>query len=677
MKFAISRGVLGIDFELSSMNVLTISTSLIPRLFWAAIAKALCLGLALVPLQALVADTSTDTLQDQRYLYELAKSQLKKKDYAAFQKSREGIGDYPLAPYLDYQVASRSLSPLEKSPVESFINQHKGSYLGERMHRRYLHLLAKQADWPALIYWYAPEVANKEISCKWLQARVETGDTTALESVPSLWLSADSQPRACDELFSAWFKSDSYRDEFAWQRFLLAMSKSRRGLARYLASSLPSKHYKHYVDLVWELDSRPYRIKDMSRFRLHTPEMQQIVAFGIQKYARTAPVTALNLWEQYEASAIVDEKIITDTKISLVSRLLVKKEMPDVVRMLASSPSIRQTSVIEKLIRAQLREQNWPEVLSAIALLPDQDQNSDRWQYWHTRAQQALGSISAEEAKSRFRTLAQQRSFYGFLAADIVKTSYAMRAQATEFPQSVLDKLAERPALRRAKELWLTGHTAEAHAEWYYGIDKLSARELAAAGVMAHDWGWYDRGIQAMIAGKHWDHLNVRFPLAYKEQILNAAVDTELAPAFIFAIARQESAMSEQAKSSAGARGLMQLMPATAKQTARKKGIKHRTEDLYRAEHNIQLGSQYLDELLNKFNGNRILAAAAYNAGPHRVSRWTQDQAGLDYDIWIETIPFRETRGYVQNVLTYAVIYSMRMGEPAPFITNTEANQKL
>ena len=180
-----------------------------------------------------------------------------------------------------------------------------------------------------------------------------------------------------------------------------------------------------------------------------------------------------------------------------------------------------------------------------------------------------------------------------------------------------------------------------------------------------------------MIAGKHWDHLDVRFPLAFKDHILEAADETALSPSFIFAVARQESAMSEQAKSSAGARGLMQLMPATAKQTARKRGIQHRTDDLYRAEHNIQLGSQYLDELLSQFNGNRILAAAAYNAGPHRVSTWRANQDLVDYDIWIETIPFKETRGYVQNVLTYAVIYSLRMGKPANLITKVEANQKL
>ena len=242
----------------------------------------------------------------------------------------------------------------------------------------------------------------------------------------------------------------------------------------------------------------------------------------------------------------------------------------------------------------------------------------------------------------------------------------------------MVQQLATKPSLIRAKELWLTDRKSEAYAEWFYGLNKLSASELAAAGVLADSWGWHDRAINAMIAGKHWNHLGLRFPLAYETHVRQAAKTTALEPEFIFAIARQESAMAATAKSSAGARGLMQLMPATARYTARKHGIHHQTDDLYRPEHNISLGSRYLDELVNKYQGNRILAAAAYNAGPHRVKKWQANTGNaLPYDVWIETIPFKETRGYVQNVLTFAVIYSHRLGKPEALITPTEAKHKL
>ena len=602
---------------------------------------------------------------------------MRKRNYYAYFESRKAIGDYPLAPYLDYQFANQSLYPLDKIVVEKFIRQYEGSYLGERMHRRYLHVLAKSESWSDLVYWYSPEVANKEITCSWLEGRFAQGDKTALEKVSELWMVAKSQPAACDSLFNAWFKSEYYSDQIAWKRFLLAIENGQRGLGRYIASSLTDQYYQEYIKLIWELDQRPHRIKNMSRYRRHTPEMQQVVAFGIQKYAKRHPVKALNQWEQYEASAIFDESLTRNIKYSLANQLLKVKEMAQVRTMLLSSPSIRKPKVIERLLRAQLREKDWSALIETIELLPQEKQNSDRWRYWQTRAGLELAQISSDEANSALAELATNRSFYGFLAADMINSHYALEDKPLSLAPNILESLEQRPEFRRAKELWLVGHLSEAQAEWYYGLDKLSARELAAAGALAHSWGWYDRGIQAMIAGKHWDHLNIRFPLAYKDQILDAADKTALAPAFIFAVARQESAMFEQAKSSAGARGLMQLMPATAMETAKKKGIQHSLEDLYKADHNISLGSQYLDELVDKFDGNRILAAAAYNAGPHRVDRWTQDQIDLDFDIWIETIPFKETRGYVQNVLTYAVIYSFRMGVPAEFVTKSEANQKL
>jgi soluble lytic murein transglycosylase len=219
--------------------------------------------------------------------------------------------------------------------------------------------------------------------------------------------------------------------------------------------------------------------------------------------------------------------------------------------------------------------------------------------------------------------------------------------------------------MARARELWLIGEKNLARIEWYYGLKTLDTEQIIAAGELARDWGWYNSGIVAMITGNLWDHLNLRFPLAYNDAIAQAAINTQLDKALIFAIARQESAFAEDAQSHAGARGLMQLMPATAKQQAASSGVKnHTTSDLFKPEHNIQLGSEYLGGLLTQFKGNRILATAAYNAGPHRVKQWLGTPViEKPADVWVETIPFKETRQYVQNVLTYSVIYNYRMDD--------------
>lgn len=626
---------------------------------------------------AAFASDPTSSLSQQRYDYEMAKASLRSKKLVDFQKYYQSLDSYPLKPYLDYAVATKKLYPLVKGDVEHFINAHQDSYLGDRLLRQYLHVLAQQGAWKDFLYWYQPKLTSKELKCRWLEARINTGDKTALSEVFPLWNSPKSLPKRCDTLFSQWMKSDDFTPDKIWQRFMSALTHSNRGLSRYLASKLPKEQHR-YAQLASELDSRPYRIGKLSRFQERSQIMQDIIAFAVQKYAKKHPQDAYRTWEKYEASQLFSEATVTTTKSALVNALLRKGHTDQVREIVAQSPSVRSVSTVERMIRQLLSEQRWQDVLATIAFLPAANQNDDRWRYWSARAEESLQGQYTANVREAFIDLAKKRSFYGFLAADRLGTSYQLSHQPAEFSPQVLDALEQKPALARAKELWLTGHNSEAYAEWYYGLGKLSSRQLAAAGVLAHRWGWYDRAIDAMIAGKHWNHLGIRFPLAYREHVLEASTKTDVKPALIFAIARQESAMAESAKSSAGARGLMQLMPRTADQTARKQGVRHKTEDLYKADHNIALGSHYLDELLDKYQGNRILAAAAYNAGQRRVKQWMNNaEHSLPFDLWIETIPFRETRGYVQNVLTYTVIYSYRMGQPEPLITKSEAKSKL
>ena len=266
--------------------------------------------------------------------------------------------------------------------------------------------------------------------------------------------------------------------------------------------------------------------------------------------------------------------------------------------------------------------------------------------------------------------LALKRGFYGFLSADILGDEYNVIDSPVQPSDELMHAIANLPAIKRAKELWEINEITWARREWYQATRNLSPSALTAAAKTAESWGWYRKSIQAMIEAKHWDDLQLRFPLAYQDQVQQAAKTTAADPTLLFAIARQESAFAYDAKSSAGALGLMQLMPATAKQTAQRAGVKKfSTRDLIRPEINIRLGSRYLDQLLNQFDGNRIFATAAYNAGPYRVKQWlSRQEPGMPFDIWIETIPFKETRHYVQNVMVFSVIYSYRLGTQAPKI---------
>lgn len=619
---------------------------------------------------------ATANIHDQRYAYELAKTALKNQDEAAFKQHYQVLENYPLRIYLDYQRIRAGLkldAGDAATEAERFLQQHANSYLGDKLHREYLNHLATQKQWAGLMRWYTPKHAGTVTRCRWTEARVRSGDTQVLSEVAEIWLKPKSLPDECDSLFSLWKDSKFYTEHVVWQRFMLAMNASNIRLARYLAK-FTSESYQDYIDLAFQLKRAPEAIGDYARFARHTPEMQSVIVYGIRHLARQNPNDALKHWRRYEAQHMFDMHHISSAKTRIASRLISNGDTVLVEDMLKRSPSLRRPATIERLIRTQLKEQRWESIISTIALLPESKRNSERWRYWQLRAVEELGA----SVTNKYQELAHSRSYYGFLAADKLGQPYRINAEPLHYSQDDYARVKNIPDFIRAKELWLSGYFSEAYSEWYYGLRPLSQDEILAAGALARDWAWHDRAINAMIAGKQWELIDLRFPLAFQEAFEQAAKDTRLHPELLFAVARQESAMSEGAVSPAGARGLMQLLPSTAKYTAKKLGIPHATDDLFDPNHNITLGSRYLNELYQQFNGNRILATAAYNAGPHRVEQWVaKSSSQLPFDVWIETIPFKETRGYVQNVLTYSVIYSFVMGNPTSFITQNEAKTKL
>ncbi len=612
-------------------------------------------------------------LTDQRYNYELAKSALKNDDLEAFEFHYNKLGKYPLVPYLDYAKIKKDLFQLPYEGVNRFIETNKGTYLEYRVRQQFLGALAAKRKWQDFLSYYRPEINEKAIRCQYLQARLNSGDDSALDETADIWVGGKSHPKACDPLFNKWRKRGGLTNDVAWQRFHNAMQNRKRSLARYV-SRFMTADTKKYADKYLEVHAYPGRITKHRNFSEQSEKMQQIISHGIKRYARIDPVSALKHWELYEAQQLFDKDLNTDTKIYLVKRLTYKGHTGLAADLIANSQEIREQGVVERMIREALRGQQFDKVLEWISYLDEENQQSDRWQYWRARAQDELGLTANKTASSDiYQQLAQKRSFYGFLSSDKLDVAYTLGHKPSAVTQSTMMVVRNLPAIKRARELWLKGHYGEAKAEWQFSTRKMSSSELAAAGKIAERWGWYNKGIHAMIRGNFWDDLDVRFPLAFKEEVEKVSSNTAVEQTLIYAIARQESAFSKNATSHAGARGLMQLMPGTARQTARKNGIKHRDSYLFDPEYNIQIGSSYLNELLSKYNGNRILAAAAYNAGPHRVSKWIQKTPlDLPYDVWIETIPFRETRGYVQNVLAFSVIYAHKLGKKSEFITENE-----
>jgi soluble lytic murein transglycosylase len=270
------------------------------------------------------------------------------------------------------------------------------------------------------------------------------------------------------------------------------------------------------------------------------------------------------------------------------------------------------------------------------------------------------------QANTLLQQLAKNRSFYGFLAAGKLRQDIELTDRPVNIPPQELDALQKQPDFQVVAELLAIDRKLEAKRQWWYAIGKQDNRILPAAAKLAQQWHWPSQAIATIAKANLWDDINLRFPLEYAEPIQAIAGTQQLDPALIYALIRQESAFDEFADSPAGAKGLMQVMPKTGRQIAADlhDNLENDTK-LFKPELNLKYGSFYYKNLLQQFNGHYALAAAAYNAGANKVKRWLPKTGMLPADIWVETIPYKETRGYVASVVMYALIYQQRLHREA------------
>jgi soluble lytic murein transglycosylase len=619
-------------------------------------------------------------LELQRSQFVEAQSALRKGQITNYKKYLEAIENYPLVPYLHYQELRRRLSRLPHSDVDSFLDSNQQTYLGDQLYRRWLDTLAENKRWHDYQTYYDPHGSNTtEIECNYLWARLQTGDREALDAVELLWNVGKSQPEVCDPLFRAWVAAGKLTPEITWQRYSKAVSARENSLALYLMKLMPNDLAK-LAQLYQEVDNKPQVLDNQRRFREQSPYMHEIILHGLKRYARRQPLDAVTQWERYDAQHYFPSEGRAETLEYLIIQLAKNGHLQEAEAMLAQTNVVADDEVVAWLVRDALRDQDWKKVYQFIGLFPAKQQQSERWLYWRARAMEKLEIVDPEypTPEQIYASLSLTRSFYGFLSADLIGREYTLLDRPINPPQDRIETVSMMPGMLRTLELFSLGSLRDARREWLYATSGLDSESMLAAGKIAEQRGWYRKGIEAVVDAQHWDDLQIRFPLAFQDEVQKAAKTTNIEPPLLFAIARQESAFASDAKSPAGAMGLMQLMPATARQTARHIGVTYDYWSLIDPQHNIQLGSTYLNQLLQEFDGNRVLAAAAYNAGPHRVKQWLKSNTEqIPYDIWIETIPFTETRGYVQNILSYSVIYGYRLGNLTPMLTESENKHPL
>ncbi|MEE8057044.1 MAG: transglycosylase SLT domain-containing protein, partial [Pseudomonadales bacterium] len=444
-------------------------------------------------------------------------------------------------------------------------------------------------------------------------------------------------------------------------------------LARYL-SKRASAELKPYTRRLINVHRKPQRLSNHSDFTSNDPYSIDIISHGLKRLAAKDAELATRLWVDYRGFIVFSNHQYSDIRNKIARQIIASGNDNALDWLIVHDPNSEDSYLLEWRIRLAIKKQHWNQAQHWISILPDKLQQQPRWQYWLARTHQQSHDKQSndKQALAMLEQLASERHYYGFLAADALNKDYDFNHSdlaSTQLEQHI----AAEPDIQRAHAFLTLGEFAPARREWLAAINRFDQQQLIAATNLAHHWGWHQQAIHTTIKAQQWNDLSIRFPLAFQTNMTDSAKSTTIRLEWLYAIARQESAFAQDAQSAAGARGLLQLKPRTAKQVARKMGIKYRSRDLLQADKNIVLGSHYLKQLLDDFEGNHILATAAYNAGPYRLKKWLkQQQTTLPYDIWIETLPFQETRNYVQNVLAFSVIYGHRLGLNSPLISQTE-----
>ena len=617
-----------------------------------------------------------DALDAQREQYRAARVALSRGDVKTFRRLAGGLSEYPLYPYLEYAELRRRIGTLPRRDVEAFLRRYDDDLLGLRLRNAWLDTLAAKQRWEDYLQFTTDATsATSERQCERAWAMLKSGDTArAMDATTRIWLSPKSLPKVCDRLFSAWMGRGNPDSDVAWRRFHLAISADQLQLARYLLRFLDPAQRKD-AELCLTIRQRPSVVGERARFARDNPRAPQLVEYGLSRLAAQDAAAARGLFSEYTRDGYLTEEAQRVLSRRIASGLARTSNSTAVEWALGLDAAIRGEELSEDIVRYAMRDGEWRQITEVLHVVPEPLSRQSRWRYWTSRSLEAAGmSANAPEVRPEYEALSTERSYYGFLAADRIGAGYTMQHEPVPVGARELDRIAGHPGIRRARELWLIGEQLNSRREWFHTMSRLSDEERVAAGKLAATWGWYPLSIGALIAAEDWNDLELRFPLAYDEEFSNAARQTRIDETLLYAIARQESAFNASIRSPAGALGLMQLMPATAQQTARRAGIRYQgTQDLLNPSTNVSLGSRYMRSMLDDFQQNRILAAAAYNAGPARVRRWLRTMPPeVEHDIFVETIPFRETRQYVQNVLSFAVIYAYLQGRSAVLVQPEE-----
>ncbi len=587
---------------------------------------------------------------------------LNQRHYGQFQKALAEIDSHPLAPYLESRWIRTQFHRKPIEQIDRFLKRYKDEQPAKDLQRRWLSYLAKKQEWNLFLSYYQP-TSNLTLRCQRIRALENTKrQFDAIREGQELWLMGISLPKACDRVYKDWKRHGYLSQDLIWQRLLNAKPKKQYKLVRYLKRKLDRNHLQKAkdLDLYWRY---PHRAFTDDKALTLTPQVRFLI---LSKALKKEPEHLLKLTTHPIFKDLDNEQVTQLRKLAIKASAQQSPENIFDWFNLAKSHGDLSDEMYSEFLQGALKKQNWPLYTHLFKLANKPIKQDPKWQYWQGRALSVLGA-PVEQSRPFYEQASVHREFYGFLASQQIGISPTMNHAPTHVPSSVIQRMRLDSGVKRSLALFELGRIPQARREWQTVFDKQTEEGKQALAIIAGRLEWSDRAIMSLAQIKSWHDLQLRFPLAHDDLFEKAAQQNRINKNWIYGIARQESAFMHDARSPVGATGLMQIMPNTAKGISKRMRIAYSSKRLVEPSYNIKLGGHYLQHLLKRYGGNRVLATAAYNAGPGNVNRWLKRNQG-PIDIWIEHIPFNETKEYVQRVLTYSTIYSYRLGYLQPIL---------
>lgn len=613
--------------------------------------------------QPVAASASTNTsMEKQRKEFSEALNHLKKGHYRSFSRAKKRLEDYPLYGYLEYEYLRRRLGRVPDKRIEDFLETYQDLPVADRLLYSWLRHFARRHQWQAFLDHYE-EGGGTRLQCQKALALFKTNrEEEAMALVDELWVVGKSQPRTCDAPFEKWQAKGGMTREKIWQRIDLSMQARRLSLTRFLEKQL-DKDDRVWVQRWRAMYRHPAENLHRNVYHKDIPIARKIVRHGIKRLARRDVAAASAAWKRIRDKHYKSEPEETQSIDQYIALRAALAKHPEALELLSELENPSEKAK-EWRVRAALSKQEWWTALNWIEALPREERESENWRYWRGRIleMQSKNLPVLRTASERiFTSLAKERSYHGFLAADRMGLPYNIESQPLEFSEDELRETENIPAIQRARELFFLKRFADARREWHREISDYDEVALRKAAVLASRWGWHDRAIATVAMSEHFDDIELRFPMAYRDLIESYSGKLSVDPAWVYGVVRQESGFMTDARSHAGALGLMQIMPKTGRLAARELKTRLRSSrEILDVRKNIHLGAAYLRRMLKEQGGNSALATASYNAGPYRVRKWMPETA-MPADLWVESIPYTETRNYVRRVMAYTVIYDFRL----------------